>query len=236
MNTVAIDLLMTGYKKPLTPDGETSAIRKQARKGPVAVSLEGLDGDEHAYQSHGGPDKAILHCAVERYGEFGSRFPDFVSDIGGERGGFGENISTRGMTEDTVCVGDRYRIESRDRANRGITVEVTGFRQPCWKLGYNTGVREIPRLMQDLGCPCWYYRVLETGAISAGDGIALLERPYPEWPVTRLVHGFYGTPLDRRFMEEALAIPVLGQELREVMKQRLVTGVVEDWNDRLYRD
>jgi len=270
MNTTTIDLVMVGKRAPLTPDGEESAIRKTPVGGTVPVSLEGPDGDEHAYHGHGGPDKAILHCAAEHYNTYRERYSGFVADIHGERRGFGENITTRGMTEETVCLGDRYRIgpdeggaavtggtasdtaigtapaaaatagssaaASTDtrRARRGILVEVTGFRQPCWKLGYNAGVREIPKVMQDEGTPGWYYRILEEGDIAAGDVITLLERPYPEWTIAGLTKGFYLTPMDRGFLESALAIPVLGGELRQYMTRRLETGTLEPWDARLY--
>jgi MOSC domain-containing protein YiiM len=232
MTGIEIDVLMTGRRHKLTPDGEESAIRKGAVSGPVTAGTEGLEGDEHAYHGHGGPDKAILHYAAEHYVDFARRFSRFVFDIGGDRGGFGENISTRGMTEKSVCLGDRYRI---GRDDRGITVEVTGFRQPCWKLAFNCGVREVPRLMQEEGTPGWYYRVLDPGSIAAGDTITLLTRPFPEWPIDRLVRGFYGTPLDKTFMNEALAISVLGNELRTLMERRIATGAIEEWDGRLYK-
>ncbi len=236
MSNFSVDLLMTGRRRVLTPDGEESAIRKPAVSGPVTVESDGLDGDEHAYHGHGGPDKAILHCAAEHYDDLARRYSQFVFDIGGKRGGFGENISTHGMTEETVCLGDRYRIGPGGEDNRGIVVEVTGFRQPCWKLGFNCAVREVPRIMQEEGTPGWYYRVLKPGTIAAGDAIVLLDRPFPEWPIGRLVRGFYGTPLDATFIHEVLAVPALGTELRHTMERRIATGTVEEWQSRLYRD
>ncbi len=265
MITTSIDLVMVGKRAPLTPDGEESAIRKTPVNGAVAVTQVGPEGDEHAYHGHGGPDKAILHCAGEHYETYRDRYQDFIADIHSDRRGFGENITTRGMTEETVCLGDRYRIgpgkSSEDpagsatdagtdagnggapsitpdvrRSRRGILVEVTGFRQPCWKLGYNAGVREIPKVMQDEGTPGWYYRILEEGDVAAGDLITLVERPYPEWTIARLTKGFYLTPLDREFLEKALAIPILGGELREYMTRRLESGELEPWDARLYGD
>lgn len=233
---------MVGRREILTVDGEESAIRKISVDKPVKVSTEGLAGDEHAYHGHGGPDKALLHCAAEHYRSYRERFSGFVADITGTQGGFGENISTDGMTEKTVCVGDRYRIGPSEREQidsddneRGIVVEVTGFRQPCWKLGYNCGVRNLPGLMQEEGTTGWYYRVLETGRIATGDRFFLLERRYPEWPIARLIRRFYGTPLDHVFLEQILAVPVLGQSLREVIETRIDTKTVEPWETRLYR-
>lgn len=209
------------------PHGEQSAIRKHPAGGAVAVALEGLDGDEHAYHGHGGPDKAILQYAVEHYESYRERFPGFAAEPGSDRGGFGENLSAPGMSEETVCLGDRYRIGT-------VLAEVSAFRQPCYKLGYTSGVSEIPRHMQEDATTGWYYRVLQPGTVAAGDEIVLLDRPYPRWSVARLIRGFYGTPLDRDFIGDALAIPVLGMEIREALDRRRASGKIEDWESRLY--
>jgi MOSC domain-containing protein YiiM len=227
--------VMTGRLAVLTPDGEMSAIRKTERRGPVSVSHEGLDGDEHAYHGHGGPDKAILHCAAEHYHAFAERFPEFTAGVGGGRTGFGDNISTKGIAGRNVCVGDRYRIGPIDREHEGIVVEVSGFRQPCWKLGYVCGIREIPTRMQDLRCPGWYYRVIETGEIRAGDSIALVERPHPDWTIARLVSVLYSVEFERRALEPLLNLRELGAELRSITERRLATGAIESWDARLYR-
>jgi MOSC domain-containing protein YiiM len=62
----------------------------------------------------------------------------------------------------------------------------------------------------------------------------LVERPNPDWPLSRLIEGFYLTPLDTDFMKEAAALRALGREWPMVMQKRLDSGVVEDWNRRLY--
>jgi len=227
MSSWTITRVMAGGKAPLGPHGEQSAIRKRLIDGPVPVTREGLDGDEHAYHGHGGPDKAILQYAVEHYESYRERFPDFSAEPESDRGGFGENLSAPGMSEETVCLGDRYRIGT-------VVAEVSAFRQPCYKLGYTSTIRDIPRIMQEDGTTGWYYRVLEPGTVAAGEEIVLLDRPYPRWSVARLIRGFYGTPLDRGFIDDALAIPVLGGEIRDVLERRLASGRTEDWYARLY--
>lgn len=246
MATATIALLMVGRKQTLTPDGELSAIRKDPVSGALSVTAEGPEGDEHAYHGHGGPDKAILQFSVERYEEYRRRFESFSADPAGPRRGFGENISAPGMSEENVCIGDRYRIgppgglgdggEPHGRSRRGIVVEVTGPRQPCWKLGYNSGVRELPKIMQDEGSPGWYYRVLEEGSIAPGDEIHLLERPYPDWSVAAFTRRFYGTPLDRQFLADAGELAPLSGELKAVLGARSRSGSVEEWDARLYGD
>ena len=231
---------MVGRRRRFTPDGEESAIRKEPVDGPVRVTKDGPEGDEHVYHGHGGPEKAVLQFDRDRYQTFRSRFPEFQADIDGARRGFGENISAAGMSEDTVCIGDRYRIapsafdEGESSRRDGVVVEVTGHRQPCYKLGINSGVRELPRIMQEEGATGWYYRVIEEGYIASGDEFTLLARPNPQWPVGEFIRRFYGTPLDREYLESALQVDKLGTNLKQLIESRLKSGNVESWDSRLY--
>ena len=224
MSSCTIQAVLAGRVKPFGPNGEPSAIRKTPSAGPVMLAPLGLEGDEHAYHGHGGPDKALLQYATEHYRMWKELLPGF--DLAG--GGFGENVPTSGLTEATVCVGDRYRI------GRRAIVELSQPRQPCWKLGYNAGQREIPRLMQEHAAPGWYYRVIEPGPIAPGDRMELLERPLPDWTIERVIRGFYGSPMDEAFLESLVDLHALGAEWRTAAKQRSESGEVEDWQNRLY--
>lgn len=226
--TVTIDAVLVGTVQPFGPQGEPSAIRKSPVTGAVALSAAGLAGDQQAWHDHGGAEKALLHYAEEHYRMWRSLYHQFAL----EPGGFGENITTRGMTEESVCIGDRYRI--RTAGIPDVVVEVSQPRQPCWKLGYNGGVRELPHAMQDRGATGWYYRVITPGAIAAGAVMELMERPLPEWTVERVIRGFYGTPEDTGFLEEMCALSFLSREFTQAAAKRLSTGTVEDWEGRLY--
>ncbi|NBC29612.1 MAG: MOSC domain-containing protein, partial [Spirochaetes bacterium] len=161
-----------------------------------------------------------LHFAAEDYATLAAR--------GMGPGAFGENLSTHGMTEVTVCIGDRYRIGDK------VVVEVSQPRQPCWKLSHSVGDHEVARRMQELAVPGWYYRVVMPGPVAAGMAIELLERPCPQWPLQRLVRAFYATPLDGGFLREAKELELLGREWRAAMQKRLSSGLVEKWEGRLY--
>ena len=226
----AIEAVMTGGPKPFGPNGEKSAIRKTQVTGPTMLSSAGVEGDEHTDPNHGGAEKALLHYALEGYELWARRFPGFALGAGG----FGENIVTRGMTEENVCVGDRYRVGD------AVVVEVTQPRQPCWKLSYNaldpaTGeFPDVAAAMQEEAAPGWYYRVLKPGPIERGMPMELTERPSPEWTLARLIRGFYGTPLDDSFLREAITVDRLGTEWRTAMERRIERGAVERWEGRLY--
>ena len=219
-----IEAVLAGKAQPFGPNGEPSAVLKRPVSGVVEFGPEGLGGDEQAYHGHGGVEKAVLHYASEHYDQWRRRFHSFSL----EPGGFGENLATRGVTERDVCLGDRYRVGEE------LLLELTQPRQPCWKLGHNAGIREIPRVLQEEAATGWYYRVVSPGRVQGGMELELVSRPYPEWDLSRFLTGFYGTPEDEAFLRSALEVETLGEEMRSAIEKRLRTGAVEDWQGRLY--
>jgi MOSC domain-containing protein YiiM len=218
--------LLTGSAAPFGPSGEESAIRKRQVKGVTRVNTLGIDGDEHVYGGHGGPDKAVLHYAFEHYTFWAGEFPQGASHFGSP-GVFGENFSTIGMSERSVCIGDRYRLGD-------LVLEITQPRQPCWKLGYRVGIPEIPEKMQATATTGWYYRVIQPAQLQVGLEFVLMDRPLPDWTLARLIISFYKTPLDLEFLGEIESIEQLGIEWREMARRRRISGEVEDWSGRIF--
>ena len=148
-----------------------SAIAKAPVAGPVPVGRLGLEGDEQAdLRHHGGVDKALHHYPVEHYAVMAQAWPQCAAMLGA--GVLGENISTSGMTEHEVCIGDIFRLG-------GARVQVSQPRSPCWKIDLRLKVDDASRFVEAAGITGWYYRVLAPGMVGAGDEIALLERPNP---------------------------------------------------------
>jgi MOSC domain-containing protein YiiM len=161
---------------PFGEKGETSAIAKLPTLVPMAVGLSGLAHDEQAdLAHHGGPDKAIHHYPMDHYAGWRDAIGNHSLLM--HPGAFGENISTSGMVETGVCIGDRYRLGT-------ALVEISQGRQPCWKLGHRFGNAKVPGHIVATRKSGWYYRVIEPGLIRAGDSIALVERPWPKWTVS----------------------------------------------------
>lgn len=175
---VRIDAVLVG-QPALLRGPELSAIRKTPVDGRVAVTRLGLDGDAQADLSvHGGPDKAVHHYAFAHYAMWRAAAPD--PELLAQPGAFGENISTAAMTEESVCIGDRFQMGS-------AVVEVSQPRQPCWKQAHVLGWPLLPKLMAQAAKSGWYYRVVQEGAVQAGDAMTLLERPHADWPVARVL-------------------------------------------------
>ncbi len=175
--TAEILSVQTGTITPFRAPDEPSAIAKFPKSGLVAIGMLGLAGDEQADPvHHGGPDKAIHHYPFDHYPFWHGKIGDHP--LLGAPGGFGENISALGMIETEVCIGDRFRLGS-------ALVELSHGRKPCWKISHRFGLPKLTAQVVKTGRAGWYYRVLEPGAVQAGDRIELIERSLPEWTVER---------------------------------------------------
>ena len=166
-----IDQIFTGRVKLMLPDGEPSGIFKSAVDGPQHLGTNGLEGDEQAdLRYHGGPEKALHQYPAEHYALLAQEWQQCASLL--EPGVLGENISTRGMTEHDVCIGDVFGMgEAR--------IQLSQPRSPCWKIDRRLKVDGASRFVEAAGVTGWYYRVLDEGRLCAGDEIVLLERPNP---------------------------------------------------------
>lgn len=170
----AIGPVMTGRAAPFR-GSELSAISKHPVDGPVAVGLLGLAGDMQADLSvHGGVEKAVHHYPHDHYDFWRDELADHV--LLGAPGAFGENITTTGLTEEDVCIGDRFRMGT-------AVIEVSQGRQPCWKIDHKFQRKGITARVIQSGRCGWYYRVIEPGAVQEGDTLELLERGEGGWSV-----------------------------------------------------
>lgn len=142
-----------------------SAIDKRPVDGPVRVRTLGLRPDEIADDvHHGGADQAVYAFATEDLAWWSNQIGTSIAP-----GGFGENLTTRGIAVNDARIGDRWRI--------GTTMlEVASVRIPC---SVFAGFIDQPRWVRrftEVGRPGPYLRVLEEGTITAGDPIEVVER------------------------------------------------------------
>ncbi|MGO4221313.1 MOSC domain-containing protein [Lysobacter sp. TAF61] len=219
-----IDAVLLGHARPYTRPGSVSAIDKQPIDEPVRIETLGLVGDEQGDpRVHGGPDKAVHHYPFDHY----PRWREDLGDLERLRfaGAFGENLSSQGLNEGEVCLGDRFRIGT-------AVLEVSQGRQPCWKLNDRFGVADMARRVQASGRTGWYYRVLQPGSVRVGDAIALEARPFPQWNLRRLGALLFERRLDPAELRPALDLPLV-PSWRKLIETRLQRGAVEDWGKRI---
>lgn len=205
--------IMVGTPVPFRGE-EASAIRKQPVNGPVAVNPLGLAGDEQADKvHHGGVDMAVHHYPHDHYPAWREELDDHP--LLAKAGAFGENISTDGLTEDEVLIGDRFRLGS-------ALVEVSQGRQPCWKIDHKFERKGITlRVLQTVRCG-WYYRVLEPGTVAEGDTFELVERGHEGWDVARVFRAIYHKGATTRELVGVAQLTALSQEWRERALERAV--------------
>ena len=220
---VTINQVLTGKISTLGSHGVHSAIGKTPSAGPLRLTTLGFAGDEQADRRyHGGPEKALHHFPAEHYRGYAERFPGKSFAVGG----FGENLSSSGIVEADICLGDIFSLGS-------AIIQLSQGRQPCWKLNLRFGIEGMAGIVQETGWTGWYYRVLEEGSVSAGDHLRLTERPYPQANLARVQHVLYQAPLDLAKLREIADLPPLPPSWRQLFLKRLETGHIEDTRSRL---
>jgi len=225
MQLARIEQLLVGKAVPYTRPGTRSAIAKHAVAGPVPVGFEGLEGDEQGdLKVHGGVNKAVHHYAYEHYARWREQLG--ALPLLEQPGAFGENVSTRGLSEADLCLGDILRCGD-------ARLEVVQTRQPCWKLNDRFGIPDMALRMQQSGMTGWYYKVLEPGALEAGQLLILEHRPFPRWSLTRVLEVLYQRTLDQTALHELSELPLV-PSWRKLVERRLQERTVEDWSKRLY--
>jgi len=188
-----------------------TAIYKSPVAGSVLVRKSGVDGDRQANtEVHGGLDKTVLAFAIENYAFYQERFG------AGEfpHGFFGENLTTVGLTETGARIGDRYRAGD-------ALLEVTMPRSPCFKFALRLGAPEAQRACIESGHTGIYFRVLEPGAVAAGDHLVLTQST-PTAPTVHDIHRLrFHEKRDVPALRQALDAAALSEVVRSEFEARL---------------
>jgi MOSC domain-containing protein YiiM len=143
-----------------------SGIDKKPVAGRVAVHRLGLDGDIQVNRKHHGGEGQAVYAYAQEDAEW------WEAELDRElpAGRFGENLRTAGVDLTGALIGERWRV--------GTTLlEVTAPRTPCATLQAYWGVPRLMKRFTAHGATGAYLRVLEPGAIGAGDDVEVLLRP-----------------------------------------------------------
>src|SRR5439155_24172253 len=117
-------------------------------------------------------------------------------------GQFGENFTIEGLTDDVVCIGDRYRIGS-------ALFEVTQPRVTCYRVGIRMNEPRMAALLTSTGRPGFYFRALEPGEVGAGDDIVKDGEAQERMTVAQINALLYSPNHQRDQWERALHIEAL---------------------------
>lgn len=208
-------LLSVNVAEPRTVFYEDRLVRtgifKTPVKGRVMMRRLNIDGDGQAdLKNHGGEHKAVYAYDIRNYTHWKKELgrDDFPF------GQFGENLTTEGMAEDEVCIGDLFRIGS-------AVAEVSQPRNPCYKLGIRMADARFVRKFLESGLLGIYLRVIEEGEVGVGDVIERIGAG-PEQITAREMARLrnFGDD-DLELTRRALRIPALAPEIKEQFKIRL---------------
>lgn len=189
----------------------STGIFKEAVAGRVMVRVLNLDGDRQADLTvHGGPDKAVYAYPSEHYEFWRAELPDVEFSFAA----FGENLTTEGLFETSVNVGDRFRVGAAE-------LQVTQPRMPCYKLGVRFGRADMVKRFMRSGRTGFYLRVLREGEVGAGDSVELIERDSRGVTVADITRLYARDKTDAVAMRRAAAVEALPESWREYFAEQL---------------
>jgi ferredoxin-NADP reductase/MOSC domain-containing protein YiiM len=189
----------------------STGIFKTPVSDRIKVRFLNLDGDRQADLSvHGDQDKAIYAYPAEHYVHWHREFPDMALPWGM----FGENLTTEGLLEDTVQVGDRFRVGSAE-------VVVTQPRMPCFKLSLKFGRDDIVKRFLASGHTGFYFRVVTEGEVRAGDPLVLVEPAANSVTVSEVTRLYVRDKNDLNGLRRIAAVASLPDDWRDYFKEQI---------------
>jgi len=129
-------------------------------------------------------------------------------------GVFGENLTTEGLLEETVHIGDRFRIGSAQ-------FMVTQPRMPCVKLGIRFNRPDMVKRFLQSGRSGFYFAVLKEGEFAAEDSIELLERDDHNVTIADVVDLYRGDATNQDMLRRISELPSLPNSWRDYFRKRL---------------
>ncbi len=143
-----------------------TGIFKSPIEGVVAVRRLNLDGDRQSDLTvHGGLQKAVYGYPSEHYEYWRQDLPDVEFNWGK----FGENLTTEGLSEEELHIGDQLRVGS-------AILTVTQPRLPCYKLTIRFQREDMIKRFLKSRRSGFYFSVAQEGELSAGSKIEIVSR------------------------------------------------------------
>jgi len=190
--------LNVGLPRQVRFQGElvTTGIFKEPVQGSVKLRKLNLDGDKQAdLKVHGGVDKAVYAYAGEHYDYWRQELPDMSLPWGM----FGENFTTEGMFEESVNIGDQFKVGTAN-------LIATQPRMPCYKLGVKFGSMDMIKRFLASGLTGVYFKVMKEGELEQGDEIKLIKKAENSVTVKDIVRIYTIDKDDIQTIERAIKI------------------------------
>ncbi|MNO14462.1 6-N-hydroxylaminopurine resistance protein [compost metagenome] len=187
-----------------------SGFVKTPVTGRIYLSSLNLEGDGQAdLVHHGGADKAVCVYPFERYAYWEQEL-----GLSLKPGAFGENLTTEGMLEDRICIGDIFQFGE-------AFVQVSQPRQPCYKIAARYGVKELPVMVQQTGYTGYYFRVLQEGRVAPEDTLCLKQRHLAGITIQYANEIMFHDKKNAAGIQNVLDVEELSSSWRETLTTRL---------------
>ncbi len=182
----------------------TTSIFKSPVTEPCQVSFYNIEGDQQSdLKNHGGRDKAVYAYPIQYY----QHWKKLLTRSEWETGLFGENLTTDGLLDEEIRVGDIYQIGS-------VKLLAIQPRFPCYKLNIRFGMPDMVKRFFAEKMYGTYFRVVEEGELQATDPIALVERsPYPI-TIQDVVECYSSKEPNQETLQTILSVPFLPERLK----------------------
>ena len=202
-----------GLPRLVQRNGEvvSTGIFKEPVAGPVMMHTLNLDGDRQADLSvHGGPEKAVYLYPSEHYDFWKQELPDMELPWGM----FGENLTTTGLLETELNIGDKFRVGKAE-------VMITQPRMPCYKLGIRFGRTDIIKRFLMSERSGFYVSVLKEGEVDYGDEFNLIEKNDSGVRVVDVTRLYSSDKENLELMRRAISTEALPASWREHFRKRM---------------
>jgi len=187
-----------------------TSIFKEPVKDRRAVRRHNIEGDRQSDLTvHGGPNKAIYCYPNEHYAWWKEQLPGMELPYGM----FGENLTTEGLLETEVRIGDRFRAGT-------ALLQVTQPRMPCFKLGIRFGRADMVKRFWISGRSGIYFSIVEEGEIGAGDAIEQVVDGPEDLSVNDVVRLHRGDEESPELFARAMRAPISGSWKEDIRERR----------------
>ena len=188
---------------------ETTGIFKKPTNQPIYLTKNDVMSDEISNRlNHGGYYKACYVFASEQYPYWKNLYPD----LDWSWGMFGENLTLTGFDEREVLLGDIYQVGE-------ATVQVSQYREPCYKLGYKFGDQKVIKQFIEHGFGGTYFSILEEGYVNVDDEFTLIEHPETSLTVAELFHLVFAKEKDQELLKIAANSKAIPPKKRMLLKK-----------------
>jgi MOSC domain-containing protein YiiM len=209
MRVIAVSV---GLPREVTWRGRTveTSIFKNPVSGAVRVGLLNLDGDRQSDLTvHGGAEKAVYVYPSEHYQFWRDELPGVELPWGS----FGENLTTEGLDEERVHIGDRLLFGS-------ASFVVTQPRMPCYKLALRFDRLDMVKRFLQSGRTGFYLSVSQEGELAAGDAVTL-QPGDTSVSVSDIVSLYAADASNQELLRRASQLPALPEGWRDYFRDRL---------------